>query len=305
MRVASRRLRAAMEVFEPCFPRKRYRAALKEVKAIADALGERRDRDVAIAALVEFGEELTATDRHGVLVIIDRLRDEQALANDRLVPFVDRRRLVRLRERIPELAAAAERGVRVKARRVKKLDPAAALDRNAARILRSRLEELRSFRPGAGARRNRRPARHADRGQAAALRDRGDRLLLRRARGGRAATGRELQDLLGEIHDCDVMTPGYRPRSSGCASRTRAPCCSRREAPRTSTPGWSAKLPTAPPTAGWSFCSSTCEARRALLFERFRDFWLGEAGTSTWANLQQAVEGPRTSKKTQSAVAAP
>jgi len=32
--------RAAMEVFEPCFPRKRFRAALKQVKEIADALGE-------------------------------------------------------------------------------------------------------------------------------------------------------------------------------------------------------------------------------------------------------------------------
>jgi CHAD domain-containing protein len=108
MRVASRRLRAAMEVFEPCFPRKRFRAALKEVKAVADALGERRDRDVSIATLVKFGEKLTAADRHGVLVIIDRLRDEQALANDRLVPVIERRRLARLRERIRELAAAAE-----------------------------------------------------------------------------------------------------------------------------------------------------------------------------------------------------
>jgi CHAD domain-containing protein len=109
MRVASRRLRAAMEVFEPCFPRKRFRAALKEVKAIADALGERRDRDVSIAALVNFGEKLTAADRHGVLVIIDRLRDEQTLANDRLAPFVARPRLVDLRDEIGVLATAAKR----------------------------------------------------------------------------------------------------------------------------------------------------------------------------------------------------
>ena len=54
MRVATRRLRAALEVFEPCFPRKRFRAALREVKALADALGERRDRDVTIASLREF-----------------------------------------------------------------------------------------------------------------------------------------------------------------------------------------------------------------------------------------------------------
>ncbi len=109
MRVTTRRLRATMEVFEPCFPRKRFRKALKEVKAIADALGERRDRDVSLAALAEFGEELSAADRHGVLVLVDSLRDERALANDRLVPYVDRDRLRKLHKRIGKLAARAER----------------------------------------------------------------------------------------------------------------------------------------------------------------------------------------------------
>jgi CHAD domain-containing protein len=109
MRVASRRLRASMEVFEPCFPRKRFRAALKEVKAIADALGERRDRDVSIIALETFGAALAAPDRRGVAAMIDRLREEQSLANERLVPFVDRRRLTDLRARLGELVAAADR----------------------------------------------------------------------------------------------------------------------------------------------------------------------------------------------------
>jgi CHAD domain-containing protein len=107
MRVASRRLRAAMEVFEPCFPRKRFRSTLKEVKAIADALGERRDRDVSIAALEKFREDLTAGDKHGVGVLVGRLREEQALANDRLVQFVEPKRLRLLRKRIDELVAAA------------------------------------------------------------------------------------------------------------------------------------------------------------------------------------------------------
>src|SRR2546423_14197864 len=60
MRVASRRLRAAMEIFEPCFPGKRFGAALGEGKEVADALGERRDRDVSVVALEEFGERVTA-----------------------------------------------------------------------------------------------------------------------------------------------------------------------------------------------------------------------------------------------------
>ena len=109
MRVASRRLRAAMEVFEPVFPRKRFRAALREVKAIADALGERRARDVSIIALETFGGALTAPDRRGVASLIDQLRAEQSLANERLAPFVNRRRLTDLRDRIAELVAVADR----------------------------------------------------------------------------------------------------------------------------------------------------------------------------------------------------
>jgi CHAD domain-containing protein len=109
MRVASRRLRAAMEVFEPCFPRKRFRAALKEVKAIADALGERRDRDVSIIALETFAAALEAPDRRGVAATVDQLRKEQSLANERLAPFVDRRRLTDLRDGIEELVALADR----------------------------------------------------------------------------------------------------------------------------------------------------------------------------------------------------
>jgi CHAD domain-containing protein len=66
MRVATRRLRAAMEIFSTCFPRKRHKRALREVKAIADALGERRDRDVAIAGLEAFAAEVGPADRVGV-----------------------------------------------------------------------------------------------------------------------------------------------------------------------------------------------------------------------------------------------
>jgi CHAD domain-containing protein len=57
MRVATRRLRAVLEIFAPCFPAKPHAKALKEVKALADALGERRDPDVQLALLAELGFE--------------------------------------------------------------------------------------------------------------------------------------------------------------------------------------------------------------------------------------------------------
>ena len=88
MRVASRRLRATLEIFEPCFPAKAYDQALTEVKRLADALGERRDRDVAIAALHNFNDQMAAPDRRGVASLIEQLRGEQQQANEDLAPLV-------------------------------------------------------------------------------------------------------------------------------------------------------------------------------------------------------------------------
>jgi CHAD domain-containing protein len=111
MRVATRRLRAALEVFAPCFPKQAYRQTLREVKRLADGLGERRDRDVAIGALNGFSEQMPAPDRRGVSSLIGRLREEQAEANAALAPLVDSENLKALRESLLNLVEAArERG---------------------------------------------------------------------------------------------------------------------------------------------------------------------------------------------------
>jgi CHAD domain-containing protein len=107
MRVATRRMRAALEVFEPCFPHKRWRATLREVKQLADALGERRDRDVAIAALESFNAAMPAPDRPGIDTLIERLRSEQDEANVALAPYVAPDRLTALGERLRELVSEA------------------------------------------------------------------------------------------------------------------------------------------------------------------------------------------------------
>src|SRR3982751_2655766 len=58
MRVATRRLRAALEVFEDCFPADAFKPALAEVKELADALGDRRDPDVALEAIESIAQKL-------------------------------------------------------------------------------------------------------------------------------------------------------------------------------------------------------------------------------------------------------
>ena len=108
MRVATRRLRAALEVFTPAFPAKRHRKALKRVKALADALGERRDRDVAIEVLSGFVGEAPEADRAAVDALIERLRREQREANEELAPYVAAKRLKKLRRRLRKLVKAAK-----------------------------------------------------------------------------------------------------------------------------------------------------------------------------------------------------
>ena len=90
MRVATRRLRAVLEIFAPCFPKRQHADVLRDVKALADALGERRDPDVHIAALDTFAAAVKPSSRAGVRLLAGRFRDEQAQANADLAQALQR-----------------------------------------------------------------------------------------------------------------------------------------------------------------------------------------------------------------------
>jgi len=122
MRVASRRLRAALEVFMPCFPEKQARMILKEVKALADALGERRDADVAIATLDSFAAAMPRPDRRGIESLSDEFRDEQLAANADLAAPVEAARIDALQRSIHDLATAARLAARTGPERDAELD---------------------------------------------------------------------------------------------------------------------------------------------------------------------------------------
>lgn len=51
MRVASRRMRSALDAFEDCFGKKEYRRILKDARRVTRALGEARDLDVQLELL--------------------------------------------------------------------------------------------------------------------------------------------------------------------------------------------------------------------------------------------------------------
>lgn len=107
MRVATRRLRAALEIFAPCFPKKEHKLVLNEVKKLADALGERRDPDVQIANLELLRDALGQGERTGVNGLVAEIRGRQREGNELLEAELDRIRELKLDERLQALAGSA------------------------------------------------------------------------------------------------------------------------------------------------------------------------------------------------------
>ena len=108
MRVASRRLRAVLEIFAPSFPQSEFKGVLRDVKQLADALGERRDPDVHIDALRTFSRSLVAANRHGVARMIEDLEERQARGNELLAAELERMQQRGLHGRLLALADAAD-----------------------------------------------------------------------------------------------------------------------------------------------------------------------------------------------------
>lgn len=108
MRVATRRLRAVLEVFAPCFDPRAFKPVLRDVKALADALGERRDPDVHIAAMERFAAAVEPEQRRGVETYAARLRERQAAGNETLAAALAEVERSDLAGRLRALAATAD-----------------------------------------------------------------------------------------------------------------------------------------------------------------------------------------------------
>jgi len=162
----------------------------------------------------------------------------------------------------------------MKARKVKKLDPEMPLADAAERIVRVRLDELYSFAP-----------RALDPTEERALHDM--RIAAKRLRylleltapcfGVYAATGakraKQLQDLLGEIHDCDVMLPLVRVHLDGLRADDAAELRRMAGDADDLDPTLAARAPHRRAYRGLETLVVHLEARRGLLFDRFIERW--------------------------------
>lgn len=88
VRVASRRLRAAMDVATDCFPAAWYRPLHQAAKEITGALGEVRDRDVLLEALAAERAAAPAAEWPGVDRLVERIERERVVARAEMEAFL-------------------------------------------------------------------------------------------------------------------------------------------------------------------------------------------------------------------------
>jgi len=178
----------------------------------------------------------------------------------------------------------------VKARKVKDLDPAEPLADNAERIVRVRLDELCGFMPQA-----------ADPREVVALHDM--RIAAKRLRyileitapifGDYATTAvrltKDVQDLLGEIHDCDVQIPEVQAFLDELVADDAKQLVAAAGAAQDLDPSAVRKAAHRNDHAGLVALLVHLRARRELLYNRFLELWQEYERKGYRARLEYAV----------------
>ena len=89
MRVATRRLRATLDAFEPCSKPGQFKKVYRRIKDMADMLGAARDTDVMLQGLRETQEKVMDDEKAGVQWLIDRLTTYRQQRQEELEAFFE------------------------------------------------------------------------------------------------------------------------------------------------------------------------------------------------------------------------
>lgn len=116
MRVASRRLRAALGMFAPAYPDPAFKSFEDDVKAVTDALGVARDLDVMIETLEELEGELPEGERAGMDHFVAEKKASREKIQAEVIRALDKLEKQKLLERWDGIVARAA------ARAIRKLD---------------------------------------------------------------------------------------------------------------------------------------------------------------------------------------
>ena len=283
MRVASRRLRAAMPLFESCFPGKKYGTWYNEVRQITRVLGEARDTDVQLAFLKKFRKRVITRQKSmnggvegpgspmvpGIDYLLSDLKRQRISLQKDVIAAVERlekrEELPAMREIVKSLVERSPSG--------RKKPPLTGIPPVAVEHIARQLTLLLSFSPWVS-----QPdaiaEHHAIRIATKKLRYTMEvyaqlyRLGLRKP----ARRIAQLQETLGSLHDCDVWIDKVTRTLLKERSRLR--------------PVTESNRPSAGEITGLKFFLINREKERTALYRKFVRYWdtLGRSGT--WDDLR-------------------
>lgn len=201
-RVASRRLRAALRMFGECFGRKKVKRWNKEIRRLTDNLGEARDKDVQIQFVCGVLSRLHETEyASGLARLLVKLEHTREKTQPKVLRTVDHLLASpvpgQMRDATKSLISGlGKRGVRIQSEFV---------FRQAERHIREGLDDMVGYQACLGDPEDQ-DGHHAMRIAAKRLRYTMEicRPLYGDAIEEFISSVKEVQSLLGEIHDCDV-----------------------------------------------------------------------------------------------------
>jgi CHAD domain-containing protein len=285
MRVASRRLRAALPLFKPCFPQKQYRRWMAEIAGITRALGEARDADVQIAFLTKFQKKSLASwnKRHGndgtepptapaLRYLLFDLRKRRTLLQDHVLSSLDSLEKSRV---VPDMQDAFA-SLAATSRRVPRMGLAFGIPALAAQRIGSRLRTMLSYQPWV----NQPDAvaeHHATRIAAKKLRYTMEIYgpVYRRGLVKPHARVKIIQEVLGDLHDCDV----WIDHITRILLKERSHLRSENEE----------KRPDTPTLAALKLFLQGREKERILLHRRFMRYWESLSRQGQWDELRTSL----------------
>jgi len=198
MRVASRRLRSALRDFMPYLRKRGLAPVIKQLKTIADALGEVRDQDVAITALEKIEAHAPSEISPAFKQFIEMRQEARDEARKKLKEILEKSELKQLKA---DFLAAVDKSTVTRAQ----AQPQLTFTRMSRAIILDRLRELEKLSSGLF-----KPldvdALHEMRIAAKRLRYAVE--LFQQCWGNSVLTyakrAARIQSALGEVHDCDV-----------------------------------------------------------------------------------------------------
>lgn len=276
MRVATRRLRAALALFADCLPEREARRWQKEIRRITRALGAARDTDVQFEWLAGFLSSLTDEALlPGVNRLLLRLHQQRQRQQAEVVKALDRLEAGRL---IDEMNEALR--LRVVQARLDQIDARSpGVYAGAAEAVTRRLEEFLAYdvfvyKP------EHKAELHAMRIAAKHLRYTLEIFAELYADGLKKPikTVKEFQELLGTLHDCDVWIDFVPQFTTEEYARTLDYF------------GTAASMPRLYP--GLAALRADRERQRDQTYRDFVKFWERTQADEVWTQLRQAITRP-------------